>query len=54
VSGQAATTHEIVFDFLRDETDGSAQLDIGQSLLPQVKNSLEADMEILGDLLGCP
>jgi hypothetical protein len=41
--------HEIVFDFLRDETDGPAQLDIGQSFFAQVEDGLETDMEILGD-----
>jgi 5'-3' exonuclease len=51
---QAATAVKVIFDFLRDETDGPAQLDVGQSSLAQIKNGLEADMEMLGNVLARP
>jgi hypothetical protein len=38
VRRQAAIGHEIVFDFLRDEADGPAQLDIGQAFLAQIED----------------
>jgi hypothetical protein len=51
---QAATIDEVIFDFLWHEADGSAQLDVGQSFLPQVEYGLKADAEVPGNLFGCP
>jgi hypothetical protein len=45
---------EVVPDFLRDEANGPAQLDIGQPFLAQVKHGLKADMKEFGHLRGCP
>jgi hypothetical protein len=39
---------------MRNEADGPAQLDKGQSFLSQVENGLEADMKMLGHILGRP
>ena len=51
---QAAIDKQVVFDLLWNEADGSPYFDKGQALFPQVKHTLEADMEILTDPLTCP
>jgi hypothetical protein len=51
---QAGLDKQVVFDFLWNETDGSPHFDKGHALFPQVKNTLEADMEILSDPLTRP
>jgi len=54
MGGQSTAVSEVIFDFLRHETDGSPQLDEGQPTLPQVKDRLDADMKKVGNLSGCP
>jgi len=51
---QTTTVDEIIFDFLRHEADGPAQLDEGESFLPKIEHGFEANVEMLGDLLGGP
>jgi hypothetical protein len=51
---QAATIDEVIFDFLRHEADGPAQLDEGESLLAKIEHGFETNVEMLGDLLGGP
>ena len=51
---QAATIDKVISDFLRDEADGSAQLDVGQSSFAQVEDCLEANAKELRDLLRRP
>jgi hypothetical protein len=51
---QATTVDEVIFDFLRYEADGPAQLDEGESLLAKIEHGFETNAEMLGDLLGCP
>jgi len=52
--GQTAIGHKVVFDFLRNETDGTAQLDEGQSFLPQIEDGFKADTEKVGGLFRRP
>jgi lipoate-protein ligase A len=54
VRRQASIGYEIVFDLLREKANGSAQLDIGQALLPKIEDCFETDVEILAHLFGCP
>jgi hypothetical protein len=51
---QAATADEVIFDFLRHEADGPAQLDEGESFLPKIEHGFETNVEMLGNLLGGP
>ena len=51
---QSTIGHEIVSDFFRDEADGPAQLDVGQSFLAQVVHGLRADPEVFGHVEGRP
>jgi hypothetical protein len=51
---QAATVDEVIFDFLRHEADGPAQLNKGESLLAKIEHSFETNVEMLGNLLGSP
>jgi len=54
MEGQTPAVDKVIPDFLRHETDGSTQLDIGQASLPQIEDRLGADVKELGDLDGCP
>jgi hypothetical protein len=51
---QAATVDKVIFDFLRQEADGPAQLDEGESFLAKIEHGFETNVEMLGDLLGGP
>jgi hypothetical protein len=51
---QAATVDEIIFDFLRHEADGPAQLNERESFLAKIEHGFETNVEMLGDLLGGP
>ena len=51
---QAATVDEVIFDFLRHEADGPAQLDEGKSFLAQIEDGLEANPEKRSDFFRRP
>jgi hypothetical protein len=54
MEGQTATVDQVIPDFLRHETDGSAQLDVGKPSLTQIEDRFGANVKELGDLDGCP
>jgi hypothetical protein len=51
---QTAVGDQVIFDLLRDEPNGPAQLEKGQAVFAQVKDGLEADVKVLGDLFARP
>ncbi len=49
MSGQVLVLAEIVFDLLRIESDGTSELDIGQSSFSEIKDRFRADFEVVSD-----
>ena len=51
---EVSIRNEVIFDFLRKKANRSPQLDVGQSLFPQIKDGLKTNMEISAHLFGRP